>query len=85
MSIFIIKRHGGEIKMSRENVKALATVIGSNGQIFIDGLGVDVRIIDVRQAYGRTDYRITPIRGIGGAWVDSKRVSVGDISGATPV
>jgi len=42
------------------------------------GLSVDVRIVDVRQAYGKLQYRIVPLSGTGEVWVSAANVSVRD-------
>jgi hypothetical protein len=39
-------------------------------------LSVDVRIQDVRRAYGRTDYLITPVAGTGETWVTATTVQM---------
>lgn len=36
----------------------------------ITGLVVQVRIVDIRQVFGRTDAQITPLKGSGRAWVN---------------
>ncbi len=41
-----------------------------------NGVHVDVRIQDVRRAYGRTDYLITPIAGTGETWVTAHTVQL---------
>lgn len=35
---------------------------------------IEATIIDVRQAYGRLDFRLQPVHGTGSAWVSSKYV-----------
>ena len=35
----------------------------------IDGLLVDVMILDVRNVFGRIDYLITPVKGSGTKWI----------------
>jgi hypothetical protein len=46
----------------------------------LPGLDVNVRITDVRSAFGRIDVKVTPIAGIGETWVNVNRVVVKDVS-----
>ena len=55
-------------------VAEMAKVIGQRGTLFIEGLDVEIRVDDVRQVWGRTDYQITPIAGAHNKWVSSDRV-----------
>lgn len=41
-----------------------------------DGLEVGVTVLNVRSAFGRIDYEVTPLNGKGKAWVSSSRVKV---------
>ena len=36
----------------------------------VQGIKVEVRISDVRQAFGRTDCLVVPLSGTGSTWVD---------------
>jgi hypothetical protein len=53
--------------------------IGNTGSILADGLTVQVRITDVKQAYGVVRYAVTPVAGSGSVWVNADRVR--DITG----
>jgi hypothetical protein len=59
--------------------KQQAELIGKTGHIITEsrrdsvGLSVDVRIVDVRQAYGKTQFQITPLSGNGLVWIDDFR------------
>ncbi len=60
-----------------DSVKDLAAVIGLQGRLrTAEGLRVDVLVDDARKAYGRIDYRVSPLAGEGCAWVASDRVEL---------
>lgn len=46
------------------------------GQITLDGLSVDVTILDARLAYGRLDFCVQPKSGGGSKWVSSSKVTL---------
>lgn len=54
----------------------LAQLIGRNGLLATNGLQVAITITDVKQAYGRTRYTVTPLMGVGVATVEDFRVEV---------
>lgn len=55
----------------------MAKVIGKPGLFHVDkGFKVQVIVQDVRQVFGRIDYCIRPVDGIGNLWIDSNRVTV---------
>jgi len=54
----------------------LAQLIGREGLLETNGLRVAVKITDVKQAYGRTRYTVTPLSGHGLATVEAFRVEV---------
>lgn len=56
--------------------KELSAAIGKEGRWTIHGVRVNVRIIDTRQVWHRTDYLIQPIDGEGQDWVSSDTVHV---------
>jgi len=50
---------------------------GLTGSLSVEkSLRVNVRIVDAREAYGRTDYLVEPIAGAGQQWVSAERVSL---------
>jgi hypothetical protein len=62
------------------SIASIAKSIGKNGTYQIrsasgESLHVNVRIIDVRSAFGRIDYRIEPIQGTGQVWVSADSIS----------
>lgn len=50
---------------------AVSTLIGTMATLHFQQLKVYVRIMDVKQAYGRTRYLVTPKEGKGSQWVES--------------
>ena len=56
----------------------LSKHIGKTGQLteHSNTLRFDVRIIDVKLAYGNVRYQVTPVSGTGSVWVDSSRVKI---------
>lgn len=54
-------------------VLEMAGVIGQTRQLVVNpryGLMVQVKILDVREAYGRLRYKVTPTAGSGVTWVE---------------
>lgn len=51
------------------HAEALA-LVGSGAYYHAKGMKVEVRICEVRSAFGRIDALITPLAGSGQAWVD---------------
>lgn len=49
-------------------IDSLASVLLENS------LSVQVKILDVRDSFGRTDILVTPVCGSGQQWVDMQRV-----------
>jgi hypothetical protein len=58
------------------SILELAKSIDKPALLSVEGLSVPVTIRNVRQAYGRTDYQVTPAGGTGVKWVDASRVKV---------
>jgi hypothetical protein len=52
------------------------SVIGKIGMLRTEDFRIEVEIVDVRQVWNRTDYRVTPTHGIGNKWVSAERVSM---------
>lgn len=51
-------------------------MIGKEAVFTVDTMHVAVRIVDVRSAYGRIDYRIEPVTGSGYKWVSETTLNV---------
>lgn len=51
-------------------------LIGKQGRLNVEDnqLTIIVTIEDIRQAYGRIDYKVRPVNGSGQKWVDAGRV-----------
>ncbi len=45
------------------------------GRLAVDGLRIDVAILDIRKVWARIDYLVTPLQGSGEKWVSSDRVT----------
>jgi hypothetical protein len=55
----------------------LAKMLGKEADLYTaEGLRVKVRIEDAKVAYGSTRVRVTPVNGVGFAWVDRSRVTL---------
>ena len=60
------------------STKELAKYIDREGILRFDfkhGLGVCVKVVDVRESYGRIDVMVEPINGVGQAWVSEGRIA----------
>jgi hypothetical protein len=56
------------------------------GHIDIDGLTIEVVVMDARLAYGRLDFSVTPKSGNGTKWVSALKVTLtGDRTLLTPM
>jgi hypothetical protein len=53
-------------------------VVGNTAVLEMDGLNVSVRIINTKQAFGRLDVLIEPVRGSGQKWVQCDRLQEGE-------
>jgi hypothetical protein len=58
------------------NVNEYKHLIGKTGFIVFNELCIKVSILDVKNAYGKIRYRITPKEGSGQSWVDASRVEL---------
>jgi hypothetical protein len=52
----------------------MAQMIGKPGQLDVGGMTFLVKIIDVRERYGRTDYLVEPQAGHGQQWKAAESV-----------
>lgn len=43
--------------------------VGDTCMYHVEDMGFQVEILEVRNAYGRVDYRVEPIAGTGNKWV----------------
>lgn len=48
----------------------IKSYVGKTGQVNLGGLLVNVKIIDVKQSYGRDRYKVTPVSGKGEIWIE---------------
>lgn len=51
-------------------MKELLQAVGKRAEVSLGGLTVLVKILDVKQSYGRTRYLVTPVTGSGEVWVE---------------
>lgn len=56
-------------------ISQASQMIGKEGFIRLGELNVRVRILDVKNRFGNTDYQISPVGGSGNQWVLSGRVN----------
>lgn len=49
--------------------------VGKKGTIITGGLMVEVRITDVKMAWGKLRFEVSPIAGSGSVWVESVDVA----------
>jgi hypothetical protein len=56
--------------------KDMAPAIGRKGIYHINGLGIQVTIVNVRQVFNRLDVLIVPVSGHGQVWVAASSVSL---------
>jgi len=62
------------------NIQALALFLGKTGRWHAArGIEVAVRVTDIRQSYGRTDYHVEPLTGSGATWVTSHNISFPEV------
>lgn len=52
---------------------ALVGMIGTSGTVELGGVHVAVTVTDVRNVFGRDDYRVTPTAGRGQVWIAADR------------
>lgn len=51
-------------------------LLGKVGSLDLGGLSVNVKILDVREAYGRVDFLVEPVAGSGQVWKAESNVKV---------
>lgn len=56
------------------DTKELSKMIGTTGRWLVEGVEVDVNILNARSAYGRTDLKIGPVAGRASRWVSADRI-----------
>lgn len=59
-----------EIQQSKQSMKELMKAVGKKGEIEIGNLKVKVKVLDVKQSYGRSRYLVTPVSGSRETWVE---------------
>jgi hypothetical protein len=56
------------------SAKDMSKMIGKPGQLDVNGMTFLVKIIDVRERWGKVDYLVTPKAGHGQTWKSSDSV-----------
>lgn len=62
-----------------ETARAMGSEIGRVGVLAVDGLLIEVEVLDVRMCWNRRDFQIRPVHGRGVKWVAADRVGSGAI------
>ena len=44
--------------------------LNKRARILVGGIGVDVKIVDVKRVYGHERFRVIPVAGDGATWVE---------------
>jgi len=52
-------------------IAELSKAIGTAGYIIHEQLHVSVKVLDVKQSYGRVRYLVAPLAGTGTIWVET--------------
>jgi len=58
-----------EREIMKLSLKELTAQIDTRARLERRGTSIEVIIIDVKQAFGRVDYKIKPVSGDGSEWV----------------
>jgi hypothetical protein len=59
--------------------KALAAAIDKKGLYHVNGLHVEVIVIDAKFVYGTVRFQVTPVRGSGLIWVEETSVTLNSL------
>ncbi len=65
--------------LEAKSITDLAALVGRRGRARVGAFHVDVRVLDVKQAYGETRYLVEPIAGEGVAWVTGATFTLSDM------
>lgn len=49
---------------------ALIECIGKTGTVHLDSLQFDVQVVDVRRNWGKIQYKVKPLTGVGEKWLE---------------
>lgn len=56
------------------NASEIVKVLNKTVSITVEGFTIQVKVVDVKQAYGCTRYLVEPVNGSGQQWVNDSRV-----------
>ena len=59
-------------------VKEMSQNIDKVGRVDLEGLKVQVMVVDARMSYGQMQYQIQPVSGAGAKWVMADRVYISE-------
>ncbi len=63
--------HAVKMLEAKSTVTSLAALVGRRGTVRGGVFDIEVRVLDIKQAYGETRYLVEPIAGKGKGWVTS--------------
>ena len=52
----------------------ISQYVGKKGYVYLEGLKVEVEILDVKNAYGNIRYLIKPVAGEGEVWKEDVKI-----------
>lgn len=55
--------------------KEIQEFVGKDATIEVNGLTVNVKILDVKNSYGNIRYQITPVSGSGETWTEKIKLN----------
>lgn len=58
-----------------KGLKDKLSSIGKKGSISMDGLSIEVKVVDFKQSYGRDRWLVTPVSGKGQKWIEQNPVA----------
>jgi hypothetical protein len=56
----------------------MAPSIGTVGTVEMEGMRIQVRVVDMRQRWNVVDALVEPLAGTGRKWIEARRVCVSD-------
>ena len=56
-----------------QGMAALSELIGRTGMVDMEGLDVQVTVLNYKSAYGRVRLLVTPVSGVGERWIFKDR------------
>jgi hypothetical protein len=72
-------------RLTAMTAKEMQDLIGRTGSFYVKGMGISVKVVDVRTRYGRVDYLVTPVAGTGETWMTEDSVTLAVVKPAAPI